>query len=137
MRSGSSGRFAAALRGLRGASGPVLGALSVLLVLASLVFLSLRVLPGDPSTLVLGEGAREAERAALRARLGLDRPLAVQYAHFVGGLVTLDLGESLSRPGVPAFAEVRRALGPTSELAGVAVLLGAVIGVSLSLLSVG
>lgn len=137
MRSGSSGRLAGVLGATRSAGGPLLSAFVVLLVLASLVFFSLRILPGDPSTLVLGDGAREADRVALRARLGLDRPLAVQYAHFVVGLATLDLGDSLTRPGVPAFREVRRALGPTAELAGVAVLLGAVLGVALALLAVG
>jgi ABC-type dipeptide/oligopeptide/nickel transport system permease component len=109
----------------------------VLIALSSLVFLSLRVLPGDPAELVLGEGAKPAERAELRARLGLDRPLPVQYAHFVAGLATLDLGDSLRRPGVPAFREVERALAPTAALAGTAVLLGALVGVALSLLAAG
>lgn len=114
-----------------------LGAATVLLALASLVFLALRVLPGDPAALVLGDQAGVAERLAFRARLGLDRSLVVQYGSFLLGLVTLDLGDSLSRPGVAAFAEVRRALGPTASLAGTAVLMGAALGVALSVLSVG
>jgi peptide/nickel transport system permease protein len=109
----------------------------VLIVLASLVFLALRVLPGDPAALVLGEQAKESERAALRSRLGLDRPLPVQYVSFALGLATLDLGESLSRPGVAAFSEVRRALGPTAALAALAVLLGAALGVAAAVLAVG
>lgn len=113
------------------------GALLVLLALSSLVFLALRILPGDPAALVLGEGAKEAERAVLRARLGFDRPLPIQYALFVEGLVTLDLGDSLSRPGVRAFAEVEHALAPTAALAGVAVGLGALAGVALAVLAVG
>ena len=119
------------------ALGRALGASFVLLALASLVFLALRLLPGDPAALVLGEQAPEEDRALLRARMGLDAPLAVQYARFVWGLVTLDLGESLSRPGVAAFAEVERLLGPTAALAGLAVALGAVLGVAGALLSVG
>ena len=114
-----------------------LGALGVLVVLASLVFLALRVLPGDPAALVLGDQAKPAERAAFRARLGLDRPLPVQYASYVFGLARLDLGDSTSRPGVAAFAEVRRALGPTAALAGTAVLIGAVFGVFAAVLAVG
>ncbi|HEX4341678.1 MAG TPA: ABC transporter permease [Polyangiaceae bacterium] len=114
-----------------------LGAFWVLLALSSLVFLALRVLPGDPAALVLGEQAKEADRAALRARLGLDRSLGAQYVSFVWGLARLDLGDSLSRPGVPAFAEVRRAFGPTAALASTAVLLGAVLGVAAALLCVG
>jgi peptide/nickel transport system permease protein len=113
------------------------GALGVLLVLATLVFLALRLLPGDPAALVLGEQADEQARAALRQRLGLDEPLLAQYAHFVLGLARFDLGESLSRPGVGAFDEVARALGPTAALAGVAVAIGAVVGISAALLSVG
>jgi peptide/nickel transport system permease protein len=137
-RSGKSTERLASLRRIAGMTASrTFGALWVLLALASLVFLALRVLPGDPAALVLGEQAKEADRAILRAKLGLDRSLAGQYASFVGGLVRLDLGESLSRPGVPAFAEVRRALGPTAALSATAVLMGAVAGVAAAVLSVG
>jgi len=113
------------------------GALAVLVALSTLVFLALRLLPGDPADLILGEQAEAAERAALRARLGLDRPLSVQYWHFLTGLFRLDLGESLSRPGTSAFGEVGRALGPTAALAALAVAIGAVLGILAALLSVG
>lgn len=113
------------------------GALLVLLTLASLVFLALRLLPGDPAALVLGEQASEADRAELRARLGLDAPLPLQYVRFVVGLFRLDLGDSLARPGTGAFEAVGHALGPTAALAGVAVALGAVFGIAAALLSVG
>ena len=112
-------------------------AAAVLLVLASLVFFAMRLLPGDPAALVLGDQSDEAERAVLRAKLGLDQPLWLQYAHFLRGLATLDLGESLRRPGVAARARVGAALGPTSELAGLAVLFGAVLGVGAALLASG
>lgn len=112
------------------------GALVVLVVLATLVFLALRLLPGDPAALVLGEQASEADRALLRAKLGLDAPLAVQYLRFLRGLVSFDLGDSLARPGTAAFAEVGRALGPTAALAGIAVGLGATLGIAAALLSV-
>lgn len=136
-RSGLAGRLAALRSIVATAAGRTAGALAVLVVLSSLVFLSLRVLPGDPAALVLGEQASAEDRATLRARLGLDRPLTVQYIAFVGGLVTLDLGDSLARPGVRAFDEVARALGPTAALAGTAVGLGALSGIAIALLSVG
>jgi len=126
-----------ALRILSRGLGRALGALGVLLVLASLVFLALRLLPGDPAALVLGDQAPEADRHLLRVRLGLDQPLWRQYLRFVWGLLRLDLGESLARPGVSAFAEVGRALGPTAALAGVAVGVGSLVGTSAALLSVG
>jgi peptide/nickel transport system permease protein len=118
-------------------AGRLAGALAVVVVLASLVFFALRLLPGDPAALVLGEQSGEAERALLRTKLGLDLPLAEQYAEFLRGLATLDLGDSLRRPGTRAFALVLRALGPTAALAGVAVALGGVAGVAAALLSVG
>ena len=125
------------LRASRAVLVRVAEAAAVLLVLASLVFFAMRLLPGDPAALVLGDQSDEAERAVLRAKLGLDQPMWLQYAHFLRGLATLDLGESLRRPGVMAMARVRDALGPTSELAALAVLFGAVLGIGAALLAVG
>jgi peptide/nickel transport system permease protein len=112
-------------------------AVLVVLVLATLVFLALRLLPGDPAALVLGDQASEIERAALRAKLHLDEPLHVQYARFTWGLATFDLGESIRRPGVRAVARVLDAAGPTAELASLAVLFGAVLGIGAAVLGAG
>ncbi|WP_394850645.1 ABC transporter permease [Pendulispora brunnea] len=112
-------------------------AVALLVVLASLVFLALRTLPGDPAALILGDQASAAELSALRARLGFDRPLYVQYAHYLRGLLTLDFGDSLRRPGVRAAARVFEALGPTGELAGLAVAMGSVVGITSAVLAVG
>lgn len=131
------GRLVVALRVVGAIASRSLGALLVLLALASLVFFALRLLPGDPAALVLGEHASAAERAELRARLHLDEPLWRQYLRYLGGLLTFELGESLARPGVAAFDEVRRALGPTAALAGAAVTGGALGGIALALLAVG
>jgi peptide/nickel transport system permease protein len=109
----------------------------VVLVLASLVFFALRLLPGDAARLVLGDQASEADLARVRASLGLDRPLWAQYATFLRGLATLDLGDSLRRPGTHAMARVLDALGPTAALAVVGVLLGAVAGVAAALAASG
>jgi len=109
----------------------------VVLALATLVFLALRLLPGDPAALVLGDQSSEVERSALRARLHLDEPLSLQYARFIGGLLTLDLGDSVRRPGVGAVARVLDAAGPTASLAAVAVLAGAALGISAAVLGAG
>ncbi len=109
----------------------------VVLALATLVFLALRVLPGDPAALVLGDQASAAERAALNAKLHLDESMGLQYARFLKGLVTLDLGESVRRPGTSAVARVFDAIGPTASLAGIAVLLGALLGVAAAILGAG
>ena len=128
---------AAALRIARAVAVRGGGALVVLLLLATLVFLALRVLPGDPAALVLGDQSSDADRAVLRHRLGLDRSLVLQYLDFLRGLFTLDLGDSLARPGTKAFEEVGRALGPTAAMASVAVGFGALLGIFAALLSVG
>ena len=67
----------------------------MLWLIASLVFLLLRVAPGDPVDAVLGSRAPEAAKAALRARLGLDQTLVKQYLDFLGGLLHGDLGQAL------------------------------------------
>jgi peptide/nickel transport system permease protein len=109
----------------------------VLVALASLVFFALRILPGDPALLILGDSASVTEVATLRARLHLDEPLLVQYGRFLSGIHTLDLGDSLRRPGVKATRRVLSALGPTAELAGLAVALGATLGIALAALAEG
>jgi peptide/nickel transport system permease protein len=118
-------------------AGRVAEAALVILVLATLVFLALRILPGDPATLVLGDQASPAERAALDAKLHLDEPMWMQYARFLRGLFTFDLGESIRRPGVSAVARVVDALGPTASLAALAVFLGALLGVVAAVLGAG
>lgn len=128
-------------RSLRAGAGLVLHrageALLVLVILASLVFFALRLLPGDPARLVLGDQASVGELNGLRTKLGLDQPLYVQYAHFLRGLVRFDFGESLRRPGVAAGARVGAALVPTAALTAVAVGLGAVLGLAAATLATG
>lgn len=121
----------------RALAGGISEAVAVVLVLATVVFLALRILPGDPAALVLGDQASEAERALLRAKLHLDEPLVLQYARFLRGLVTLDLGESLRRPGASAVFRVLDAAGPTASLAALAVLFGAILGIGAAVLGAG
>jgi peptide/nickel transport system permease protein len=124
-------------RALRVLAARAIEAALVVLALASLVFFAIRLLPGDPARLVLGDAASEADLARIRSTLHLDEPLPAQYARFVRGLATLDLGDSLRRPGTRAMARVADALGPTTELAAVAVGLGAVVGIAAGLAASG
>ena len=117
--------------------GRTVEAMVVVVVLASTVFFALRWLPGDPARLVLGDEASPADLAKVRATLHLDEPIALQYVRFLRGLATLDLGDSLRRPGTRAMARVAGAVGPTAELALVAVAMGAVLGVAAALLATG
>lgn len=111
----------------------LIGALPVLWGVATLVFVIMRLLPGDPAALMLSEAGGSAQAIAeLRAELGLDQPLAVQYGRYLLGLAQGDLGTSLftHRPVSTTIAEQ---LGSTIELAVaamfVAVGLGALLGI--------
>ncbi|MCU7917415.1 MAG: ABC transporter permease [Candidatus Thiodiazotropha sp. (ex Dulcina madagascariensis)] len=73
----------------------LLSALVVMLGVVCLVFLLIHLVPGDPVDVMLGESARPADREALRTRLGLDQPMAIQLGHYFKGLAVLDLGVSL------------------------------------------
>jgi peptide/nickel transport system permease protein len=68
---------------------------TVLLVL-TLVFLALRILPGDPAIAALGEYATPEAIATFRQKLGLDQPLWIQYLTFVGHALTGDFGVSMT-----------------------------------------
>lgn len=64
-------------------------------IVATLVFLMLRLVPGDPARAILGETANEDQVAAMRHRLGIDRPLWEQFVDWFGGAMRFDLGESI------------------------------------------
>jgi peptide/nickel transport system permease protein len=98
-------------------------------LIASLVFLLLRVAPGDPIDALLGTRAPAAARAALRAKLGLDQPLWHQYGHFLSQLVHGELGQSLTNQE-PVTAVIRQSLPASLELGVVALMLAAVVGLA-------
>jgi peptide/nickel transport system permease protein len=101
----------------------------MLWLIASLVFLLLRVAPGDPIDALLGTRAPESARAALRAQLGLDQSLLQQYGSFLGKLLHGDLGASLTNQE-PVTAVIRQSLPASLELGVVALLLAAAIGLA-------
>lgn len=94
----------------------LLGAVPTVLAVATLVFALVHLIPGDPVEMMLGEGAQPADVEALRARLGLDRPLVAQYGHFLAGLVRFDLGDSLHFDR-PVSALIAESFPATAELA--------------------
>jgi len=101
----------------------------MLWLIASLVFLLLRVAPGDPIDALLGPKAPAAARAALRHQLGLDQPLTAQYGHFISQLLHGDLGLSQSNQG-PVLEIIRSSLPASLELGVVALGLAAVVGLA-------
>ena len=110
----------------------ILVTLPTLWLVTVVVFSMVRLLPGDPAETIAGLHATQESVAGLRQELGLDRPLLVQYGHFLGGLLRLDLGRStMSR--APVLDELRPRLPVSLTLAvlsmGVAVTVGVLLGV--------
>ena len=99
-----------------------------------LVFLMLRVLPGDPATAMLGTNATPQAVEDLRAQLGLDRPLLLQFVDYVVGLAHLDLGRSLALRA-PVSTLIGQALIPTLLLTLGGSLVSLVVGVPLGVVA--
>ena len=102
----------------------------VLLGVATLVFALIHLIPGDPAQSMLGESASTSDIDALRHRLGLDRPLIVQYGGFLGGLMRGNLGTSL-RTGEPVTLQIADRMPATFELALAAMLVAIAVAIPL------
>lgn len=110
----------------------LLGAAALLWLVITLVFVLVRAAPGDPAALLLPEGASADDLARLRAELGLDAPIAVQYARWTGAMLQGDLGTSLAsrRPVATLLGE---ALPLSLALGGASLLLSFLVGTALGL----
>jgi peptide/nickel transport system permease protein len=104
-----------------------LEALLLLWLVATLTFALLHLAPGDPAVLLAGPTASAAELAGRRAALGLDAPVPVQYARWLGALLQGDLGTSLAR-GVPVTRVIAEALPVSLGLGGASLALSVVLG---------
>jgi ABC-type dipeptide/oligopeptide/nickel transport system permease component len=106
----------------------------VLLGVATLVFSLIHLVPGDPVQAMLGESASPQDITELRGRLGLDRPLYVQYGSFLRGLATGNLGTSL-RTNQPVATAIAERLPATFELALAAMLVAVVFAIPLGIIA--
>jgi ABC-type dipeptide/oligopeptide/nickel transport system permease component len=109
-------------------------AIPTLWAVLTLVFVLVRIVPGDPTIVILGDQASPAARAALRERLGLDQPLLSQYWDFMTQILHGDLGRSLVT-NRPIVADVWAVLPFTIELTIAALAIGVVIGVPLGVMA--
>jgi peptide/nickel transport system permease protein len=105
----------------------VLATLPVLLGVVTVVFLALRLIPGDPAVALAGEKASEAQIERMREALGLKRPLPIQYVEFVGHILTFQLGRSI-RTGGDIAQELVQNFAPTIELSLAALLIAIIVG---------
>jgi peptide/nickel transport system permease protein len=105
-----------------------------LLVASVLIFVTLRVLPGDIASLIAGVGSSTEQQDAIRERLGLDQPLPAQYLDWIGGLFRGDLGTSLLT-GTSVVDELAQKAEVTVPLGILSLLIAVVISVPLGVLS--
>jgi peptide/nickel transport system permease protein/oligopeptide transport system permease protein len=106
----------------------------VLIGISLLLFLMLRMLPGDPAQVLAGEMATPEEVEIIRHQLGLDRPIYTQYAFFLSRLSRFDLGRS-ARTQNPVTEEIWARLPNTMLLAIVAITLACLIGIPAGIIS--
>ena len=108
--------------------------LPVLFGVATLVFSLIHLVPGDPVVAMLGESAQSQDIEQMRTRLGLDRPLYVQYVNFMRNVAAGDLGTSL-RTDRPVSTLIAERMPATFELAAAAMVVALVIAIPLGLLA--
>jgi len=111
-----------------------LAGVPALLLVTVLVFTVVRLIPGDPARILAGDFATDQAVAELRQRWRLDRPLPVQYAAYVAGLARGDLGRSTAT-SLPVAGELGERFLRTLLLAGAAILVATLVGVTLGILS--
>jgi peptide/nickel transport system permease protein len=118
------------LRGIAGfvARRTILG-LGTLFLVSVIVFAATQVLPGDPARSILGRNATPESLATLRQQLDLGKPVVEQYTHWLGGLVTGDLGRSLA-----ANEPVTELIGKRVENSAFLMVLAAIISIPLAIL---
>ena len=111
--------------------------LLMLVALSILVFVLLRLAPGDPIDAYVNPNVAmsQAEMAALRARLGFDQPLPIQYLAWLQAAATGDLGFSIQRNGVRVLPLVLERIGPTVLLMAAGLAIAIVLGIAAGILS--
>lgn len=106
----------------------------VILGVSFIIFLIMDLTPGDPAMMILGEGARPEEYAALREEMGLNDPFFIRYFRYISNAITGDFGSSY-RTKIPVFQEIATRLPTTLRLALTSMLIAVVLGLPLGVLS--
>jgi peptide/nickel transport system permease protein len=106
----------------------------VLLGVSVVVFFMVRAIPGDPAQIILGQQATQEQVQQLRAHMGLDKPVFVQYGLFLRDAITGDLGNSIAT-GQPVTTELLVRFPATLELTAFAMLVAVLVGVPVGVIS--
>jgi len=106
----------------------------VLIGVSLIVFLLIRMIPGDPVIIMLGERARPEDIERVREEMGFNRPVYVQYFEWMGRIVQGDLGKSIINR-TQVMDELKYRLSATIEMIVVGMIIGMIIGISIGIIS--
>jgi peptide/nickel transport system permease protein len=112
----------------------LLATIPVMGIVALIVFFLLRLAPGDPAAIIAGDDATPAAIAAMRAKLGLDRPVIEQFAFWLGGLVKGDFGTSIFS-NLPVTRLITQRLEPTLSLSLATLMITVLLAIPLGVLA--
>lgn len=112
----------------------ILVAIPTVFITLTIIFFALRVLPGDPALVILGENASEAALENLRKQMGLDLPVWQQYLHYLGDIFTGNFGESIAS-GTPVMTLIADNFVPTIALSISSIVVGCILGIPIGILS--
>jgi len=119
---------------LRSALNRLFGMLIVMALVVSIVFIIVRVTPGDPAAVMLGPEATAADIQSLRERLGLNAPIPEQFVAYVDGILRGDFGQSIFL-NIPVTDALRQRAEPTFFLTIFSLLIAAAIALPVGVLS--
>ena len=111
----------------------ILSALPILLIVVTLIFFLMRVVPGDPALMILGKDADMAAVERLRETMGLNDPLLVQYLRYVRDILSGNWGDSYYN-NVPVFTNIVTRLEPTVLIMVFTILISVVFGVPIGII---
>ncbi|WP_077213178.1 ABC transporter permease [Bacillus dakarensis] len=112
----------------------ILLSIPTIFITVSIIFIILRGLPGDPAQVILGETATEQSLQKLREQLGLDLPIWQQYVNYLGDLIKLDFGNSLTT-NIPVTEQLLTFFPYTLELTFAAILTCSLIGIPIGIIT--
>jgi peptide/nickel transport system permease protein len=110
----------------------LLGLVLVTVFLLLATFLMVRLIPGDPAIVILGQNGTPDQYRAVDHQLGLDRPWPAQFVSYVAGILRGDFGESFATRQ-PVAEVIRERIGPTAQLAGIALAVVLLVSVPLGM----
>jgi ABC-type dipeptide/oligopeptide/nickel transport system permease component len=109
-------------------------AIPTIFITLTIIFFTLRVLPGDPALVILGDNASEESLQNLREQMGLNLPVWQQYLNYLGDIFSGNLGDSIAS-GTPVLTLIMENITPTLTLSVASIVIGCIIGIPIGILS--